>query len=155
LSSPRSIAVAIDLGEDNDLHPLNKKDVGRRLAMLAVKQLYGIMSQCEGPQIVHADTEDTGGAQGCRVILSCGNAQGGLYAEGRDKGSVIRDFELQDERGSWRRAEAEVSGDKIVLTSKELSGKPAAVRYCYANTNRGALLYNQEGFPMSPLCMEL
>lgn len=148
------MAVAIDLGEDNDLHPLNKKDIGKRLAMLAAKKLYGVKSQCEGPQIDHIETKKVVTGQEYRVMLHCQNAEGGLYAEGREKGSVIWDFELRDESGDWMSAQAKITGQEIVLSCAELQGKPAAVRYCYANTNKGALIYNQEGFPMSPFYME-
>lgn len=51
------MVVAMDLGEDNDLHPLNKKGVGYRLAMLAADRLYGHKSGCEGPQIERVDID--------------------------------------------------------------------------------------------------
>lgn len=147
------MAVAIDLGEDNDLHPLNKKEIGRRLALLAADKLYGIRSECAGPEIERIEAE---GADGdWRITISCRNADGGLYAGENGKGSVIRDFEVKSGDGDWIFAEAEIREQKVILSGGKLSGKPEAVRYCYANTNRGALIYNHAGFPMSPFAVEI
>lgn len=147
------MAVAIDLGEDNDLHPLNKRDIGGRLAMLAAKKLYGRDVQCEGPRIERIGTM---GGQGRTVVLEL-NAEA-VVREG-EKGGTILDFELGERRAAgevvWLPAEAELSGDRIMLKCGELSGPPAAVRYCFANTNRGALLYNIQGYPMGPFRMEI
>ncbi len=77
----------------------------------------------------------------------------------KEKGSTILDFELGERRADgeivWLPAEAELFGDRIMLKCGALSGPPAAVRYCFANTNRGALLYNSQGYPMGPFCMEI
>ena len=147
------MAVAIDLGEDNDLHPLNKRDIGGRLAMLAAKKLYGRDVQCEGPRIERIGTM---GGQGRTVVLEL-NAEA-VVREG-EKGGTILDFELGERRADgevvWLPAEAELFGDRIMLKCGELSGPPAAVRYCFANTNRGALLYNSQGYPMGPFRMEI
>ena len=146
------MVAAIDLGEDNDLHPLNKKDVGSRLAMLAAKKLYGMNSECEGPQVDGVRTVD---AQSGTVIL---DMSGQVMARDDEKGSMVLDFELGKRNADgelvWFPAKAELSGKQIILRCGELSGKPAAVRYCFANTNRGALIYNGSGFPMSPFLMD-
>lgn len=152
------MAVAIDLGEDNDLHPLNKKDVGTRLAMLAASRLYAAQTQCGGPVVkeLKADTvKQEDGSVCVRAEILCGDVRGGMHAFSKDKGEEILDFELEDETGAVCRAEAQIEGDKILLTCKGLSGEPKQVRYCYANTNTGALVYNADGYPMSPFCIEL
>ncbi len=152
------MAVAIDLGEDNDLHPLNKKDVGSRLAMLAAERFYGNKAQCGGPVVkdIKADTvrrED--GSRYVRVEILCGDVSGGMYAFSENKGDEILDFELADAAGAVYRARAEIADDKILLLCGGLADEAVQVRYCYANTNRGALVYNKDGYPMSPFCMEL
>lgn len=154
LSIPETgMVTAIDLGEDNDLHPLNKKEIGRRLALLAAKKLYKTESQCEGPLIREIAVKE-GSRGGTCVEISCANCRGGMYADGKEKGSVILDFELgeqgQDGRLCWYPAEAELKDDKIILQGRGPAGRPSAVRYCFANTNKGALIYNRDGFPMSP-----
>ncbi len=152
------MAVAIDLGEDNDLHPLNKKDVGSRLAMLAAARFYGNKAQCGGPVVkdIKADTvkrED--GSRYVRVEILCGDVSGGMYAFSENKGDEILDFELADAAGAVYRAQAEIADDRIILSCEGLADEAVQVRYCYANTNRGALVYNRDGFPMSPFCIEL
>lgn len=160
LSIPETgMAVAIDLGEDNDLHPLNKKEIGRRLALLAAKKLYGMNSECEGPLIDHIAVREADGEGGFEVEIACTNCQGGLYADGKDKSGDILDFELGTEDGAgkmqWCPAKARLKDGKIMLRSKEFKGRPQAVRYCFANTNKGALIYNDGGFPMSPFQIEI
>ena len=149
------MVVAIDLGEDNDLHPLNKKGVGNRLAMLAAKKLYGIFSECEGPQIERIVKTQRNNQKGRQVELYCSNVTGGMYACSNNKGTAILDFDLQDGDGRWYPASAEIVENKICLTCEQLEGEPVAVRYVYANTNKGALIYNQEGYPMGPFVIDL
>lgn len=147
------MAVAIDLGEDNDLHPLNKKDIGFRLSMQAAKKLYGLAVECEGPQIADMEIERISGEKGCKVTLTCSNVTDGMYAFSGDKGAKIRDFELVDAKGVVHEAEAEITEDKILIRCFENVTEVSEIRYCYHNTNRGALIYNRAGFPMSPFCI--
>lgn len=154
------MAVAIDLGEDNDLHPLNKKDIGFRLAMHAASRLYGLKAECQGPQVSvisaeMAEEKEEGGKTLCRVVLTCRYAEGGMYAFSPDKGKEITDFEMADKEGNCLKARAEIQGNKIVLTCRGMAELPVQVRYCFSNTNKGALIYNRAGFPMSPFCRDL
>lgn len=146
------MAVTMDLGEDNDLHPLNKKEVGFRLAMLAAKMLYGIASECEGPEICGIDYEmEKTGA----VLLYFKNITDGMYAYGGEKGKEIRDFELRDEQGIWHRAAAVIKEDTIRLTPVErIQIRPCGVRYLFSNISHGAMIYNRAGFPLSPFVNE-
>lgn len=146
------MAVTMDLGEDNDLHPLNKKEVGFRLAMLAAKMLYGIASECEGPEICGIDYEmEKTGA----VLLYFKNITDGMYAHGGEKGKEIRDFELRDEQGIWHRAAAVIKEDTIRLTPVErIRIRPCGVRYLFSNISHGAMIYNRAGFPLSPFVNE-
>ena len=146
------MAVTMDLGEDNDLHPLNKKEVGFRLAMLAAKMLYGIASDCEGPEICGIDYEmEKTGA----VLLYFKNITDGMYAYGGEKGKEIRDFELRDEQGIWHRAAAVIKEDTIRLTPVErIRIRPCGVRYLFSNISHGAMIYNRAGFPLSPFVNE-
>ena len=164
------MAVAIDLGEDNDLHPLNKEGIGYRLAMLAAAALYGkelessnpplcdIEMECSGPQICSIETEqvspfDAREQKGLKVRLQFRNAAG-MYARSENKGMEIKDFEIMDGEGRLYPVEAVIAGDGVVLTWEEETAEIQEIRYCYRNTNRGALLYNKAGFPMSPFRLE-
>lgn len=155
------MVVAIDLGEDNDLHPLNKKDVGTRLAMMAAAKMYGFAIECDGPKVKEiADSKwmEKGYADGkadFSLTLICEQCRDGLYAHSADKGAEIRDFELVDEAGRVYPAQAVIDGDKVILTGRELLAPPVSLRYCFDFTNKGALIYNKDGFPMSPFVMAL
>lgn len=158
------MAVAIDLGEDNDLHPLNKEGIGYRLAMQAAAKLYGLRIECSGPQVekVSAERILSAGAQErqegpeqtiWQITLHCKNASG-LYACSEDKGTEIKDFELMDEKERLFAVRAVVVENDVVLKCDEPLEQIREIRYCYHNTNRGALLYNADGFPMSPFRLE-
>lgn len=154
------MVVAIDLGEDNDLHPLNKQEVGFRLAMHAASRLYGLKVECQGPQVdsIAADIikdADNGEETLCRAVLACRYADGGMYAFSADKGTEIADFEMVDEEGTGHQAGAELQENKIILTCRGMRHLPAQIRYCYSNTNKGAIIYNRAGFPMSPFCRSI
>lgn len=167
LHIPRTAMVtAIDLGEDNDLHPLNKESIGFRLAMQAAKLLYGKQTQCDGPQIENMAME-RGQQTAWKVTLNFRDASG-LYAVPKQTGravtpycapvgsesAAITDFELVDEKGTLHVAQAEIENDSVVLTVGDEISAIREIRYCYRNTNRGALLYNREGFPMTPFRIE-
>lgn len=166
-----AMVTAIDLGEDNDLHPLNKEGIGYRLAMQAAKLLYGKKSECDGPQIeeVHIEKKTV-----WKVTLTFSSASG-MYAVHKQTGqnldplsihavsasmdeplaSEIMDFELMDEKGVLHGVRAEILGNKVILTCEDGMSAIREVRYCYHSTNKGALLYNEEGFPMTPFCIEV
>lgn len=150
------MVVAIDLGEDNDLHPVGKKDVGFRLAMQVASMLYGLEVECSGPQIREVKSQCTNKEQGEYVItLVCEECTGGMYAFSREKGKFVDDIEVIDETGNSYRVKVTLEENKIILNCGGILEKPLAVRYCYSNTNKGALIYNRAGFPMSPFVIRL
>lgn len=148
------MVVAMDLGEDNDLHPLNKKGIGARLAMQAAVKLYGDKTECEGPLIKKIETACTDKTDGrYQITISCEKCSGGMYAYSEDKGEEITDFEVLDATGKSYPAKAALAEDKVILQCIGMSSEPEEVRYCYRNTNTGALIYNKAGFPMSPFAI--
>lgn len=158
------MVTAIDLGEDNDLHPLGKEDIGVRLAMQAMKLLYGKESECEGPQIEDVRVEK-GEGDAWKLTLTFCQATGlhadpkanleGVTADKRKALSEIRDFELVDEKGVLHMASARIVEKQVLLTCTDQMEAVREVRYCYHNTNTGALLYNGEGFPMTPFLVQI
>lgn len=160
--SGTAMVTAIDLGEDNDLHPLNKETIGFRLAMQAAKLLYGKQTQCDGPQIEKVQVE-SGQKMGWKVTLYFRDASG-LYAVPKQTGRAVKaqavpaglaeaaitDFEVVDDKGVLHDALVKVENASVILTGQDEISAIREVRYCYRNTNRGALLYNREGFPMTP-----
>jgi sialate O-acetylesterase len=142
LSLPNTgMAVIIDIGEWNDIHPLNKKDVGKRLALAACKVAYGNKGVVySGPMYQSMKNE------GNKVILSFANIGSGLISKG---GGALNYFAISgaDKKFVW--ANARIDNDKVIVWSDRVSN-PIAVRYAWADNPDGANLYNVEGLPASP-----
>ncbi|RTQ48993.1 sialate O-acetylesterase [Hymenobacter gummosus] len=135
------MAVAIDLGEWNDIHPLDKASVGHRLALQAQREAYGEKNLvASGP--LYQDLKISGN----RVTLSFAGVGGGLVAKG---GGELKQFAIAgpDQQFVW--AQARIEGDKVVVWNEQVSN-PVAVRYAWADNPQGANLYNREGLPASP-----
>jgi sialate O-acetylesterase len=142
LSVPNTgMAVAIDLGEWNDIHPLNKKDVGIRLALAAEKVAYGDNNVVySGPIYQSSKTE------GNKIILIFSNTGSGLIT---NDGEELSQFAIAgaDKKFVW--AKATIEGNTVTVWSDEVSN-PQFVRYAWADNPVGANLYNKEGLPASP-----
>ena len=132
------MAVIIDIGDADDIHPRNKQDVGKRLALAALAVAYGRDLVCSGPIYDHMEV------QGARAVLSFEHIGGGLVADG----GPLKGFAVAGEGQKFVHAEAEIRGEKVVVWSKEVE-RPAAVRYGWAN-NPVCNLCNAEGLPASP-----
>ena len=133
-----AMAVTIDLGEANNIHPRNKREVGRRLALAARALVYGEKIVWSGPLFRQATREGAG------VRLWFDHASGGLVA----RGGRLRGFELAGADGKFAPAEARVEGATVVVTSSGVAA-PRQVRYGWA-ANPDCNLYNAEGLPASP-----
>lgn len=135
-----AMIVAIDLGEWNDIHPLNKKDVAARYALAAQKVAYHENIVASGPLFQSMKIVDN------RVIITFSETGGGLVAKG---GGELRYFAIagSDKKFVW--AKAGIENDKVVVWS-EMVADPVAVRYAWADNPEGANLYNKEGLPASP-----
>lgn len=142
LSVPHTgMAVAIDLGEWNDIHPDNKKDVGRRLALAARKVAYG-----ENDLVASGPLYASQGMEGNKIVISFTNTGSGLVAI---DGEELSQFAIAgaDKKFVW--AKARIEGDKVVVWSDQVA-QPLFVRYAWADNPEGANLYNREGLPASP-----
>jgi sialate O-acetylesterase len=135
-----ALAAAIDLGEWNDIHPLNKKDVGLRLAKAARKLAYNESIVYSGPNYTSHKRE------GSKIILSFEHIGSGLISIDNEP---LRQFAIAgfDKKFIW--ADAKILGDKIEVSNAEIS-HPLYVRYAWANNPEGANLYNKEGLPAIP-----
>ena len=136
-----AMAVTIDIGEWNDIHPLNKKDVGERLALAAEHVAYGDTGIiCCGP-LYSAMTIDSS-----RIELAFTHVGGGLLAKG---GTDIKGFAIAgtDRKFVW--AHARIENNRVIVWSEQVQ-HPAAARYAWADNPAGANLYNREGLPASP-----
>jgi sialate O-acetylesterase len=142
LSVPNTgMAVAIDAGEWNDIHPLNKKPVGERLALAAEKLAYGDNSVvASGPIYQSAKVE------GDKIIITFSNIGSGLIARG---GGELNQFAIAgaDKKFVW--AKAVIDGDQVIVSNPDVAN-PMYVRYAWADNPGGANLYNKEDLPASP-----
>lgn len=132
------LAVAIDIGEANDIHPKNKQEVGRRLALCALAKTYGKNLEYSGPWYKSMKVS------GNSVRLAFDHVDGSLRAkDGELKGFAIAGA---DRKFVW--AKAEINGKTVTVTAPEVSS-PVAVRYGW-DINPVCNLYNQAGLPAVP-----
>jgi sialate O-acetylesterase len=133
------LALAIDIGDAADIHPRNKQDVGRRLALNALAATPGKDVEFSGP--VYKAKE----VKGSTIRLTFDHLGGGLVAKGADK---LEGFAIAGADGKYAWADAVIDGDSIVVSSPKVE-KPANVRYAWAD-NPVCNLYNQAGLPAVP-----
>ena len=134
-----AMAVTVDVGEWNDIHPLNKKAVGERLAAAAQAVAYGDQSTYSGPVFQQMRIK------GKRATLSFVHADKGLALS---IGDQPRGFAIAGEDRQFVWAQARLKGDRVEVWSDQVR-KPVAVRYGWAD-NPDVNLTNKEGFPASP-----
>jgi sialate O-acetylesterase len=135
------MAVTIDLGEWNDVHPTNKKDVGYRLALLAEKLAYqedGITAT--GPLLESALRREN------KIVLSFTEIGSGLITKDNKRPGT---FLIAGEDQCYVAADAEISGNCVIVWQQEIV-HPVYVRYAWADQPLEANLYNREGLPASP-----
>lgn len=140
-------AVIIDIGEGDDIHPRNKTEVGRRLALAARHEIYGETElPYRSPRVAEVNFYTT------QTTVRFDHVGGGL--EARDRYGIVKSITVQDEAGDWHWAPAMVvSYNQIVILHTRI-GKIKAVRYAWANNPEDANLYTQEGLPAAPFWVE-
>ena len=139
-ASPNTgMAVIIDIGDAQDIHPVNKQDVGKRLALSALTGTYGKSVVGSGP------IYESMAAEGGGIRLKFKHIGGGLEA----KGGPLKGFAVAGDDRKFVWAVAAIDGGTVVVSSPNVP-KPAAVRYAWADNPAGCNLYNQEGLPASP-----
>lgn len=138
--SKTAMAVTIELGEWNDIHPDNKKDVGERLALGAFKIAYGENIVSSGPLYQSAKIE------GNKIIISFNDIGSGLTTNDGEDPCYFA-IAGADKKFVW--AKAKIEGDKVVVWNDDMI-RPMYVRYAWADNPFGANLYNKEGLPASP-----
>ena len=132
------MAVAIDIGEADNIHPKNKQEVGRRLGPGARALVYGEKISFSGP--LPAGHKISGN----EIILSFKHTEGGLMA----KDGELRGFVIAGANKEWHWAKARIFGKQVIVSSDEVK-QPVAVRYAWAD-NPNCNLYNGAGLPTSP-----
>lgn len=133
------IAMAIDIGDAGDIHPKNKQEVGRRLALAAEAIAYGKKIEYSGPMYKSMKIE------GKTIRLSFDHIGGGLVCKDGEK---LTGFAIAGADKKFVYADAVIDGDTIVVSAADIAA-PVAVRYAWAN-NPVCNLYNKAGLPAVP-----
>jgi sialate O-acetylesterase len=132
------LAVTNDIGEEKNIHPKNKQEVGRRLALWALAKDYGRADTVfSGPMFKNAMIE------GSQVRIQFDHTGGGLKT--RD-GGELKHFQIVGEDKKWVWAQAKIENNEVLVSSPEVPN-PVGVRYAWAAWPEGANLINAEGLP--------
>ncbi len=132
------LAVTNDIGEEKNIHPKNKQEVGRRLALLALAKDYGRADTVfSGPMFKNALIE------GSQVRIQFDHVGTGLKA--RD-GGELKHFQIVGKDKKWVWAQAKIENNEVLVSSPEVPN-PVGVRYAWAAWPEGANLINAEGLP--------
>lgn len=135
------MAVTTDVGEANDIHPRNKKDVGYRLAAIALTDTYRQNLQSRGPAF------DALTIRGAEAFVSFKHIGSGLVTP--DKYGYLRGFELAGDDRKFYPAQAFIQEGQVIVRSAAVT-KPVAVRYNWMDVALEGNLFNREGFPAEP-----
>ncbi len=140
LALPKTgMSINIDIGEENNIHPKNKQEIGRRLSLWALGDVYAQkVAATSGP--LPADHEIRDG----KMVLSFSHTDGGLVA----KGGELKGFVIAGDDKKWQPARAHIEGSKVIVSSSDVK-QPVAVRYAWKNFP-DCNLYNAAGLPASP-----
>ena len=136
------LAVTIDIGERSDIHPRNKQEVGRRLALIALRQVYGLPVADRGPTFRRARVE------GAEVRLTFENADGLHLKGGADRAFAVAGA---DRRFQW--AAARIDHDTVVVKCLSIP-HPMFVKYAW-DADPQAPLFNGEKLPAGPFRIQL
>lgn len=134
------MAVISDLITDTlNIHPLNKKDVGLRLANWALAEAYGINKTGYKSPVFKSFS-----VQGNKVLIEFDNAEGGLMM----KGSSPRELYIAGDDHLFYAAKLKIERDKIIVSAAQVKN-PVAVRYQFSNAGIGNL-FSKAGLPVAP-----
>ena len=140
-----AMAVAIDLGEWNDIHPLNKKDLGDRLALCAFNLAYG-----EKDIVYMGPVYQSYKVDGNKITVTFSHTGSGLISI---DGEPLSRFEIAGADRKFLWAKAMIKGNSVEVWNENITN-PKYVRYAWSDNPDGANLYNKEGLPASPFRTE-
>jgi sialate O-acetylesterase len=134
-----AMACATDIGDADNIHPANKQEVGRRLALAARAVAYGERVVYSGPQF------RTAARQGSTMTVTFNHIDGGLTTS---DGATVRGVAVAGADRVWHWADAIIVSNRLIVRARGVNA-PAAVRYNWANNPIGNLC-NREGLPAPP-----
>jgi sialate O-acetylesterase len=133
------LAITIDAGDPNNVHPKNKEPVGERLALIALATAYGRKLEYSGP--VYSSMK----VEGNSIRIGFTHVGAGLVT----KDGPLKWFQIAGEDGKFIDADATIEGAAVIVKSDKVPA-PAAVRYAWADFPIGCNLYNSAGLPAAP-----
>lgn len=140
LKTPKTaMAVTIDIGDEHNLHPANKQEVGRRLALAARANVYDEAVPASGPVFSASKIA------GDKIAITFKQSGGGLIAKG---GGALKGFAIAGADRNFVWADAKIEGAKVIMHSDRVP-KPVAVRYAWADSP-DCNLFNKAGLPAAP-----
>jgi sialate O-acetylesterase len=143
LSLPNTgMAVAIDIGEANDIHPRNKQDVGLRLSLNALKIAYGKDIVHSGPVFKSVEIKDN------KAVVTFDHVGSGLMV--KDRYGYVKGFTLAGTDGKHHWAKAQIISNNQIEIWADAVLNPVAIRYGWADNPDDVNLYNKEGLPAIP-----
>jgi sialate O-acetylesterase len=134
-----AMAVAVDLGEQDNIHPKNKEDVAKRLVLAARKIAYGEEIVYTGPLLQSVEFNQS------EARIRFTGVGSGLHVK---DGTKIKGFTIAGADKQFHEASATIQGNEVIVTASEVLD-PKAVRYAFESWPEGNL-YNEEGLPASP-----
>jgi sialate O-acetylesterase len=142
VSTPKTgLIVTIDIGEAHNIHPKDKLDVGHRMALWALADVYGRKLTKSGPMFRSVESS------GAKVVLTFADVGRGLRIRDGDK---LDEFAIAGADHKWHWAEAKIIGkDRIEVWSPAVA-QPLAVRYAFNNNPKHPNLTNETGLPAAP-----
>ncbi len=137
----KTLGVTLDIGDANNIHPLNKKEVGRRLSLLARKIAYNNDLVASGPVFESMSIKDE------TIHVKFTSLGGGLVC--RNKYGYVNGFQIAGANQKFYWAKATIEGDRVIVSSENVK-KPVAVRYAWADNPDDVNLFNFENLPAIP-----
>jgi len=135
------MAVTTDIGNAKDIHPTNKQDVGKRLAAIALNNVYGKKKVYSGPMYKSQEIK------GNQIILTFDNLGSGLSTS--DSNGVLKGFEIAGADKVFYTAKAIIKNNKVIVSAEKVPN-PVVVHYGWADDDTEINLFNTENFPASP-----
>jgi sialate O-acetylesterase len=136
------MAVTIDIGDANDIHPRNKQEVGYRLWLAANHLIFADNQTYSGPEMQHIEVQRLGDKLG--MMITYQHVQSGLFSPT----STLLGFELASSEGKFVNAHAEIIGTQVFVYAPDIK-TPTRLRYAWADNSK-ANLYNNDKLPAIP-----
>lgn len=135
------MAVTTDIGNAKDIHPTNKQDVGKRLAAIALNNVYGKKMVDGGPMYKSQEIQEN------QIILTFDNIGSGLTTSGQN--GILKGFEIAGVDKVFHSAKAIIKNNQVIVYSENVPN-PVAVHYGWSDDDTEINLFNKEKFPASP-----